>query len=192
MKFIWYDKFYYIPWAKGALNRHLPAKLIDNTDADMDYRTAVQAWRERNGLGSSYVFDAAVQNSLVKKDNADMAYIRWVQICLVLSGEDPTLPPHGVLDSRTREAIRLFQTNEMGESGVDGVVGPKTETALFLRTNVTPPGRHRKVPAMGNFQIPSMGHIEDPEPHYKTHSSTWMGLGVKIGGTGGIGTAVGD
>ncbi len=190
--FIWYDKFYYVPWAKGALNRNLPATLPDDVDTDLNYRLAIKAWRERKLLPSGYEFDAAVQNSLIKLDNANPEYIKWVQKCLAASGEDPSLKATGSKNAATIDAIKIFQTNEVGLKD-DGVVGPKTETALYLRTGIKPPGRYRKLPALGNIELPKFDPvIPDPDPTWMTHSSTWFGVGVKMGGIGGPGKDAGS
>ena len=183
--FTWYQQFYYIPWAKGSINRNLPTNLTDNTEIDFHYRTAVQAWNQKAKLGSSYVNDQDTQISLVAADMANPKYITWVQVALVLSGEGSGIMPTGSMDLKTREAIKKFQKDRMGAAVPDGLVGPKTETALILRTNHKPPGRFRPIPAMGNHEIPAMGHKELPDkPMWETHSSTWIGLGLKIGGMG--------
>lgn len=185
LPFTWYQQAYFIPWAKGSINRNLPAKLIDNAEIDFDYRTALEAWNNKAKLGSKYVLDEATQISLVAADMANAAYIAWIQLALVISGEGKGILPTGSLDLKTTQAIKKFQKDRMSTAKQDGLVGAKTETALFLRSKLKPPGRFRPIPSMGNFEIPAMGHKELPDkPIWETHSSTWIGIGLKIGGMG--------
>lgn len=141
---------YYVPWAKGALNRHVPgSSLVDNGDTgEAGYHSAIRWWRENKGLGSSVIFDEATQNSLIKADQTKRPYVGWVQSALTIAGF-PVLVS-GFVDAKTSEAIRKFQKTRMGSRNGDGIVGPKTETALMLWSHTRPPGRARDVPKYNN------------------------------------------
>ncbi len=181
---------YYVPWAKGALNRHVPgSSLVDNANTEEPgYRSAIRWWRDYQKLGSSPVFDEATQNSLIKADQTKGSYIGWVQTALTIAGF--TVFSSGFVDSKTKDAIRRFQKTRMGSKNADGIVGPKTETALMLWSHTRAPGRMRDVPKYNNYidpwkPTPPEGPFDGPAVESTT--TAWVGVGTKISYSSGVG-----
>ncbi len=166
-RFQWNDN-YYVPWAKGTLNRHLPVipqpipypgmmsppwmgRLPDIPQPTQDYRNAVGLWQAHLRVPKTSLFDAIVQNSLIKADQASSAYLGWIKTALRAAG----IGPGGRVATTIAEGLWMFQRDVLRLANPDGVPGPKTETGLIFISRTLPPGR-TVVPPVYNNRIVSV------------------------------------
>ena len=136
----------YIRWVKGSLNRLMGTSLPDDATTTPEYRMWIMAFQTNQKLTVNAQVDVATQNALIKCNQYQDDYVRWIQNALVISGEGigtggKNLAVDGSWGPQTQEVVKDFQINHEKGLKVDGVVGAKTETTLMKRTGTVPPGR---------------------------------------------------
>jgi len=128
----------YIRWVKGTLNRLLGSTLIDDGEKSLQYRFWVKEFQTNQTLGANGEVDETTQIAMVELNKHVPEYVAWIQRSVNKSGEGP-ISVTGNWDQDTIDAVKDFQINEGLK--VDGRVGAKTETALYMRSGIPVPGR---------------------------------------------------
>ena len=150
----------YIRWVQRALNNSGLCLTVDGKDTQV-YREAVKRFRDSVGLTPGDKVDVTTQDALIKANERNLGYVLWLQMALahLHDAGDLAIPPlpqlerdRAKLGPGTRKAIRAFQQRLVEgvihptglpvkiKLKVDGVVGPKTETALAEFAASEPPG----------------------------------------------------
>ena len=130
----------YVRWVKGSLNRLLGCTLLDDGSKNADYRIWVKEFQVNQMLTANGEVNSPTQDALMTRNRFHGDYVAWVQRALNRSGEgDGKLPVSGVWNTETSDVVHDFQINEGLK--VDGFVGAKTETALYMRSGCPVPGR---------------------------------------------------
>jgi carbonic anhydrase len=126
----------YVKWVKRSLNRILERRMIVDGNDSTQYRNAIRVYQQRTNLSVDGKVGRQTQDQLIKNNEEDTAYAKWVQQALNKHGA--CLNPNGRLQTTSKNAIKRFQSCQNITS--DGVVGFQTELRLILEGGGLPPG----------------------------------------------------
>lgn len=103
--------------------------------------------------------NSPTQDAQITRNRNRPDYVEWVQRALNRSGEaEGKLPVSGYWNDATSDVVRDCQINE--GRVVNGFVGSRTETALFMRSGNAVPGRLKfAVPYRPAKPDPTSGRI---------------------------------
>lgn len=135
------DSKNYIPWVQRSLNRNVGSLLPATGEISPEYRQAVKQFQIERGIALTGDVDERTQNNLIKANESDPTYVKWVQRALNTHGYGLVLD--GVMGSNhssTKKAIRDFQQKWVPDLCIDGFIGAKTELRLIQAGGGWPPG----------------------------------------------------
>lgn len=138
------DSVSYLKWVQRSLNRIQGTEVVVDGKTSMNYRNAVRRFQRDHGLSPTGQVDSPTQNKLILANEADKAYVEWIQKALNKHGAG--LVPDGAKTFNTRKAIRNFQKKRAPDLCADGFVGAKTELRLIQAGGGLPPGHIAKPP----------------------------------------------
>jgi carbonic anhydrase len=126
----------YVRWVKRSLNRILGFRMVVDGNVSTQYRDAIRAYQQQTNLSVDGKVGSQTQNQLIKDNEANAAYAKWVQQALNKHGA--CLNPNGQLQSNSKNAIKRFQSCHNITS--DGWIGFQTELRLIQKADRLPPG----------------------------------------------------
>lgn len=128
----------YVSWVQRTLNRELDSVLISDGVITDEYREAVETFQLMNDLPVTGQVGANDQNRMIRVNHSETSYINWLQESLRNSGVASDLPVTGVVDKKTADCIKAFQSYH--DLTDDGWVGAKTEIELIEASGLMPGG----------------------------------------------------
>ncbi len=132
------DSASYVRWVQRSLNRALRIRLAVDGRPGGGYRDAVRRLQQRHGLAPTGTVDPATQNALIRANEQNKAYVRWIQHQLNAAGAKLVID--GIKGRNTTAAVKEYQRKRAPDLCVDGFVGAKTELRL-LQTGCGVPRR---------------------------------------------------
>jgi peptidoglycan hydrolase-like protein with peptidoglycan-binding domain len=141
------DSADYIKWVQRSLNRILGSGLVVDGKPTKSYRDAVQQFQQKHRLTVNGEVNRRTADKLILDNEANVDYVKWAQRALNTDGA--ALDPDGRIgssSSKTKKAIRMYQTKRTPALCVDGFLGAKTELFLISESGMAPPGDLRAQP----------------------------------------------
>jgi peptidoglycan hydrolase-like protein with peptidoglycan-binding domain len=148
----------YIRWVQVSLRRILGVTLEADGKTSDAYRDAVKNFQRRSGLPDDGKVDPATQDALIRANEMNPDYVKWIQRALTQTGA-LDLSETGTMNPATKTAIGGFQAFQSLKS--DGWVGAKTELRLVQVSRILPPDRP------GGYSEPTPKPPDTPQPSDK-------------------------
>ncbi len=149
----------YVAWVQRTLNRELDSVLITDGVITDEYREAVETFQLVHDLAVTGQVGVNDQNTMVRVNHDERSYVYWLQESLRSSGVAPELAITGVIDRKTTDCIKAFQSYH--NLSDDGWVGAKTELELIQAGGLMPGGH---VPRVGPVPESPRPSIRRPRP----------------------------